>query len=98
MSRGSIYKALNDIPGLSAMKPEAAFTFSPKIDAHRFNITDDEQFVLDFLKQEKVLMVHGGGFNLSTPDHFRVVYLPKVEVLAEAMNKLELFLKNYRQN
>lgn len=96
--REYIYKALNDIPGLSAMKPEAAFYIFPKIDAHRFNITDDEQFVLDFLKQEKVLMVHGGGFNLSTPDHFRVVYLPKVEVLAEAMNKLELFLKNYRQN
>lgn len=96
--REYIYKALNDIPGLSAVKPEAAFYIFPKIDAHRFNITDDEQFVLDFLKQEKVLMVHGGGFNLSTPDHFRVVYLPKVEVLAEAMNKLELFLKNYRQN
>lgn len=96
--REFIYKALNDIPGLSAVKPEAAFYIFPKIDAPRFNITDDEQFVLDFLKQEKVLMVHGGGFNLSTPDHFRVVYLPKVEVLAEAMNKLELFLKNYRQN
>lgn len=96
--REFIYKALNDIPGLSAVKPEAAFYIFPKLDVSRFGITNDERFALDFLKQEKVLLVHGGGFNLNTPDHFRIVYLPEMECLTDAMNKLELFLKNYRQS
>lgn len=95
--REFIYKALNDIPGITAVKPKAAFYIFPKIDVKKYNITDDEKFMLDFLKKEKVLMVHGGGFNLSTPDHFRIVYLPRKEVLEEAMNKLELFLRTYRQ-
>ena len=95
--REFIYKALNDIPGISAVKPQAAFYIFPKIDVGRFNIRSDEQFVLDFLKKEKVLMVHGGGFNLKTPDHFRVVYLPRKEELEEAVNKLEMFLSTYRQ-
>jgi len=95
--REFIYKALNDIPGITAVKPKAAFYIFPKIDMARFHIVDDEQFMLDFLKAKKVLMVHGGGFNLNTPDHFRIVYLPRKEELEEAMNKLEMFLRTYRQ-
>ena len=95
--REFIYKALNRIPGISAMKPKAAFYIFPKIDTSMYNIHNDEQFVLDFLRQEKVLLVHGGGFNWPEPDHFRVVYLPRVGELEEAMEKLEHFLKHYRQ-
>lgn len=95
--REYIYNALNDIPGISAKKPKAAFYIFPKIDVKKFNIFNDEQFALDFLKQKKVLIVNGKGFNWHNPDHFRIVYLPRVEELQDAMNKLEDFLKNYRQ-
>lgn len=95
--REFIYKALNDIPGVSAVKPRAAFYIFPKLDVERFNITNDEQFALDFLKKQKILINHGTAFNYPTPDHFRIVYLPRKEVLEEAMNKLELFLSKYRQ-
>lgn len=95
--REFIHKALNDIPGVSALKPKAAFYIFPKLDVKKFNIRDDEQFALDFLRKEKVLLVHGGGFNWQQPDHFRVVYLPKMEILEDAMNKLEMFLSTYRQ-
>lgn len=95
--REFIYKALNNIPGVSAVKPKAAFYIFPKLDVERFHITDDEKFALDFLKQQKVLINHGTAFNYPTPDHFRVVYLPRREVLEETMNKLELFLRKYRQ-
>ncbi len=95
--REFIYKALNNIPGVSAVKPKAAFYIFPKLDVERFNITDDEQFAYDFLKEQKVLVPHGKAFNWPDPDHFRVVYLPRKEVLEETMNKLELFLSKYRQ-
>lgn len=95
--REFIYRALNDIPGITAQKPDAAFYIFPKIDTERFQIRNDEQFCLDFLKAQQVLLVHGGGFNLATPDHFRIVYLPEMEVLKDAMDKLELFLGTYRQ-
>lgn len=96
--REYIYRALNDIPGITAKKPDAAFYIFPKIDTTRFGIRDDEQFCLDFLKAKQVLLVHGGGFNLATPDHFRVVYLPEMGVLKEAMDKLAQFLDTYRQS
>ena len=95
--REFIYKALNSIPGVSAVKPKAAFYIFPKMDVERFNITDDEQFAFDFLREQKVLVTHGKAFNWPDPDHFRVVYLPRKEVLEETMNKLELFLSKYRQ-
>ena len=95
--REFIYKALNSIPGVSAVKPKAAFYIFPKLDVERFNITDDEQFAFDFLREQKVLVTHGQAFNWPDPDHFRVVYLPRKEVLEETMNKLELFLSKYRQ-
>lgn len=96
--REFIYKALNDIPGITATKPEAAFYIFPKIDTERFHIRNDEQFCLDFLKAQQVLLVHGGGFNLSTPDHFRIVYLPCLEELKNATDKLAEFLSTYRQD
>ena len=95
--REFIYNALNSIPGVSAVKPKAAFYIFPKLDVERFNITDDEQFAFDFLREQKVLVTHGKAFNWPDPDHFRVVYLPRKEVLEETMNKLELFLSKYRQ-
>ena len=63
----------------------------------KFNILDDERFALDLLKQKKLLIVHGSGFNWKEPDHFRIVYLPRVEVLEDAMDKLSAFLAGYRQ-
>lgn len=95
--REYICKAISEIPGLSLVKPKAAFYAFPKIDVKKFNIINDERFALDFLHQKKVLIVHGGGFNWKQPDHFRIVYLPRVEVLEEAMGKLKQFLQTYRQ-
>ena len=95
--REFIYKAINDIPGLSAVKPKAAFYIFPKIDTKKFNILDDQQFALDFLKEKRVLIIPGSGFNWKQPDHFRLVYLPRIEVLEEATDKLAAFLHTYRQ-
>ena len=95
--REFVYKALNDIPGISVVKPKAAFYVFPKIDVKKFNITNDEKFALDLLRDKKILIIHGGGFNWEQPDHFRVVYLPRVEVLSEAMTKLGDFLSYYKQ-
>ncbi len=95
--REFIYNALNDIPGISAKKPKAAFYIFPKIDTAKFNIRDDEQFVLDFLHEKHVLLVHGKGFNMNTPDHFRIVYLPKVDELEVTTNALADFLSTYKQ-
>lgn len=95
--REFITNALNDIPGITAKKPKAAFYIFPKIDTKKFNIRDDEQFVLDFLHEKHVLLVHGRGFNMTTPDHFRIVYLPKKDELELTTNALADFLQTYRQ-
>ena len=95
--REFIYKALTDIPGISAVKPKAAFYIFPKIDTKKFNIVNDEQFVLDLLREKKVLLIHGGGFNWQQPDHFRVVYLPRIEVLKKATDSMADFLNHYHQ-
>ena len=95
--RELVYKALNDIPGITAVKPKAAFYIFPKIDVKKFNIVDDQKFAMDFLRQKQVLLIPGSGFNWKQPDHFRVVYLPSVEVLSQSMDKLADFLQNYRQ-
>ncbi len=95
--RNYIYKALTDIPGISAVKPKAAFYIFPKIDAKKFHIIDDEKFVLDLLREKKVLLIHGGGFNWKQPDHFRVVYLPRLEVLEKAVSSMADFLSTYQQ-
>ena len=95
--REYIYEALNQIPGISATKPKAAFYVFPKIDIKRFAIYDDEKFVLDFLRDKKILLTHGGGFHWEKPDHFRVVYLPEMEQLKSACSRLRDFLTYYRQ-
>ena len=95
--RNFIYDAIERIPGLSAVKPQAAFYIFPKLDVKRFNIHDDEQFALDLLKEKKVLIVHGKGFNWPDPDHFRIVYLPRIEILSECMEKIADFLSVYKQ-
>ena len=95
--REFVCKAINDIPGLSVVKPKAAFYIFPKIDTKKFNIFNDEQFALDFLREKRVLIVPGSGFNWHEPDHFRIVYLPRIEVLSEATDKLADFLRHYRQ-
>ena len=69
----------------------------PKIDTKRFNITDDYQFVLDFLKEKKVMLVQGTGFNWPNPDHFRIVFLPDEHKLEIALSRLGEFLEDYRQ-
>lgn len=95
--RNFIYKAVNEVPGLSAVKPDAGLYIFPKIDREMYQIDDDEQFCLELLKQEKVMLVPGKGFNWKEPDHFRIVYLPRVEELAEVQEKLTRVLSQYRR-
>ncbi len=95
--RNVAWQLLNEIDGISCVKPKGALYLFPKIDTAKFNIQDDEQFALDLLMQEKVLMVHGSGFNWPRADHFRIVFLPHVEQLKEALGRLKNFLASYRQ-
>ena len=88
---------LAKIPGVSCVRPKAAFYVFPKLSHKKFNIKDDEKFVFDFLHEEKVLLVPGKGFNWPHPDHFRIVFLPAVDELKESLQRLGNFLKNYRQ-
>ncbi len=95
--RDFAYRRINEIPGLSCTKPQGALYLFPKIDTKLFNITNDEQFIMDLLIKERILMVQGTGFNWRDPDHFRVVFLPSVEVLGAALDGLERFLSGYKQ-
>lgn len=95
--REFVYNALCEIDGVSVVKPKAAFYIFPKLDAKKFNLHDDEKLVLDFLKEKKVLLMHGKGFNYPTPDHVRIVYLPRRRVLGEAMDAFKDFLADYKQ-
>lgn len=95
--RNYIHKAINEIPGLSAVKPNAGLYLFPKIDTDMYRIDNDEEFVLNFLKQEKVLLTHGRGFNMNTADHFRIVYLPCVDELTELQEKMARFLSQYKR-
>jgi alanine-synthesizing transaminase len=91
------WKMLNDIDGVSCTRPKGAMYLFPKLDSKKFNIHNDERFVLDFLNAKKVLLVHGRGFNYHTPDHFRIVFLPHKEELEYAIESLDQFLHSYRQ-
>ncbi len=95
--REFVYNALCDIDGVSVVKPKAAFYIFPKLDTKKFNLHDDEKLVLDFLKAKNVLLMHGRGFNYPTPDHFRIVYLPRRRILGEAMDAFKDFLSDYKQ-
>ena len=95
--RNLAWNLLNEIDGVSCVKPMGALYLFPKLDVERFNITDDEQFALDLLRQEKLLVVQGTGFNWPRPDHFRIVFLPHAEELIDALGRLKRFLDQYRQ-
>lgn len=95
--REYIWKALNEIDGVSAEKPIGGFYIFPKLDVEKFGIVDDRQFALDFLREKHVLIIPGSGFNWPEPNHFRIVFLPRIDVLEEAMAKLKDFLSTYHQ-
>ena len=89
---------INAIPGLSTTHPAGALYCFVRIDTARFGIKNDEQFILDLLLAKNILLVHGTAFNWPKPDHFRLVFLPEVTVLEDALNRLADFLKGYRQS
>ena len=95
--RNLAHEMLSAIPGISCVKPKGAMYLFAKMDQSMYNITDDEKMVLDLLKQEKILIVHGSAFNWPNTDHFRVVFLPHVDVLEKAIKSIEKFFRNYRQ-
>ena len=95
--RDLAYDMLTAIPGVTCVKPKAAMYLFPKLDPKIYPIKDDQQFILDLLLEEKVLLVQGTGFNWKTPDHFRVVFLPNVDDLTEAMKRIARFLEHYRK-
>ncbi len=94
--RNIAWQMLNEIPGVSCVKPEGALYCFPRLDPQVYAIDDDEKFMLDFLRAEKVLLVQGTGFNWPTPDHFRVVFLPAENELREAIQRLGRFLATRR--
>ena len=94
--RDVAYEKLTQIPGISCVKPKGAFYMFPKIDVEKYHIKDDQQFVLDLLIDQKILLVQGTGFNWPYPDHFRVVFLPTVEELSQTIDRIALFLKDYK--
>jgi alanine-synthesizing transaminase len=96
--RDTAFKMVNEIPGLSMVKPKGALYCFPKVDIKRFNIKNDEKFMLDLLSAQHLLLVHGTGFNWKDPDHFRIVFLPDKDTLADAMHRLGVFLEKYKQN
>jgi len=91
------YDMLTSIPGISCVKPQGAMYIFAKMDQKKFNIKDDEKMVLDLLKQEKILIVHGSAFNWPDTDHFRVVFLPQVDILGKAIRSMEHFFSSYKQ-
>jgi len=95
--RDICYEMLNNIPGISCTKPQGSFYMFPKIDTKKFNITNDYQFVLDFLKEKRVMLVQGTGFNWPNPDHFRIIFLPDEHKLEIALNRLGEFMEYYHQ-
>jgi alanine-synthesizing transaminase len=95
--RNLAHEMLSAIPGISCVKPKGAMYLFARVDQSMYNITDDEKMVLDLLKQEKILIVHGSAFNWPKPDHFRVVFLPHVDELSRALKSIEKFFLNYRQ-
>ncbi|WP_026470546.1 pyridoxal phosphate-dependent aminotransferase [Alkanindiges illinoisensis] len=94
--RNIAWEMLNEIPGVSCVKPEGALYCFPRLDPNIYPIEDDEAFMLNFLRAEKVLLVQGTGFNWPTPDHFRVVFLPAEGELREAIKRLDRYLASLR--
>ena len=95
--RDVAYRMLNEIDGVSCNQSDGALYLFPKVDTEKFNIVDDEKFMLDLLKEQKILFSHGGAFNWHKPDHFRLVFLPDVQTLTDALNRLGEVLSDYKQ-
>ncbi len=95
--REATCRELEKIEGISFVKNSAAFYLFPKLDVKKFNITDDQQFAMDYLHSKNVMIIPGRGFSWDKPDHFRIVMLPEPEKIAKAMRDLGDFLKDYRQ-
>lgn len=94
--RDLAYELITAIPGVSCVKPSAALYMFPKLDPEVYPIADDRQFFLELLKETRVMLVQGTGFNWATPDHFRIVFLPHEDDLREAINRIAKFLEQYR--
>ena len=95
--RDKAWELLNEIPGVSCVKPKGALYMFPRLDPKVYDIRDDQKMVFDLLQQEKLLLVQGTGFNWPAPDHFRLVFLPREEELEEAIGRLARFLRGYKQ-
>jgi alanine-synthesizing transaminase len=95
--RNVAHELLTQIPGVTCVKPKAALYMFPRLDPAIYPIDDDQQFAYELLAEEKLLIVQGTGFNWPTPDHFRVVFLPNVDDLTEAISRIERFLGGYRR-
>jgi len=95
--RDLAWELITAIPGVSCVKPKSALYLFPKLDPEMYPITDDQEFIAELLREEKVLMVQGSGFNWVKPDHFRVVFLPHEDVLKDAIGRFARFLERYRQ-
>ena len=95
--RDLAYQLLSDIPGVTVVKPKAALYMFPKLDPRMYPIADDRQFAYELLAEEKVLIVQGTGFNWAEPDHFRLVFLPNSDDLADAIGRIARFLDHYRK-
>ncbi|MEO6919293.1 MAG: pyridoxal phosphate-dependent aminotransferase [Collimonas sp.] len=95
--RDMAYKLLTDIPGVTCVKPKAALYMFPRLDPKMYPIADDQDFAYELLAEQRVLIVQGTGFNCPTPDHFRVVFLPNTDDLADSMGRIANFLEGYRR-
>ena len=95
--RDLAYALITAIPGVSCVKPSAALYMFPRLDPAVYPIKDDRQFFLELLKETKVMLVQGTGFNWTAPDHFRIVFLPHEEDLREAIGRIARFLEGYRK-
>jgi alanine-synthesizing transaminase len=90
--RDHAWEQLNAIPGVSCVKPKGALYLFPRLDPEVYPVDDDEKLVIELLQQEHVLVTHGTGFNLATPDHIRMVFLAPVDVLDDAITRFARFL------
>jgi alanine-synthesizing transaminase len=95
--RDLAYELLTQIPGVSVVKPKAALYMFPRLDPKMYPIADDQQFAYELLAEQKVLIVQGTGFNWPDHDHFRLVFLPNIDDLTEAVGRIERFLHGYRK-
>ncbi len=95
--RDFAWQRMNEIPGVDCVKPQGALYVFPRLDPEVHKIRDDQQFVIDLLEQQHLLITHGTGFNLATTDHFRLVFLAGVDILADAVGRIAAFLESYDQ-